>query len=365
MMMSTHSNESGHQDSMHNYGMGDMDTDIKMIAERTKFLNVWIYFNLIFNTLLLPLLVFTFIFSKKAKRHAALVNMCITWILSGVFSLFIFYAGEYGPGIKPPKMLCIAQTSLLYGIAPMWAVSVLMLMVYISMAFRKPPKLATGFSMILLLAAPYITEILFSLATLVLAMKSGHVGNHMEVYYCTLSNQSLLVTMGLFTTIVGLMIILLEVYLAMIVYRVWQGRKHAGESSQIDFQILVRVLVFSAYIIFGMVMGIMKTVSPKSVLPDMYAATAGAVVFLTFATQADVIRVWLFWLPERWMPKSWKEDKPPPYLMTETPLSRENKGGPKDEEVAPIPPPKPIWYINGMRLSNGARFTGTVVARTF
>lgn len=52
-------------------------------------LNLWIYFNLIANTILLPILVATFLFSKKVKRHLTLVNLCITWILSGIFSLLL------------------------------------------------------------------------------------------------------------------------------------------------------------------------------------------------------------------------------------------------------------------------------------
>lgn len=52
-------------------------------------LDVWIYFNLVSNTVLLPILVATFLFSRRAKRHFALINVCITWILSGVFALLL------------------------------------------------------------------------------------------------------------------------------------------------------------------------------------------------------------------------------------------------------------------------------------
>lgn len=109
--------------------------------------DVWIYFNLIGNTILLPLVVLTFIFSKTAKRHPTLVNLCITWIFSGVFSLLLyvfhftsfqlevtsrilapdkpltrfiyrFYTKQH-VGPDPDKLLCVAQASFLYGITPM------------------------------------------------------------------------------------------------------------------------------------------------------------------------------------------------------------------------------------------------------
>lgn len=56
----------------------------------TIYLNIWIYFNLIGNTILLPLIVLTFLFSKTAKRHPILINLCMTWIFSGVFSLLLY-----------------------------------------------------------------------------------------------------------------------------------------------------------------------------------------------------------------------------------------------------------------------------------
>lgn len=52
-------------------------------------LDIWIYFNLVGNTILLPIVVITFLFSKNAKRHPTLVNLCITWIFSGIFSLLL------------------------------------------------------------------------------------------------------------------------------------------------------------------------------------------------------------------------------------------------------------------------------------
>lgn len=67
--------------------VGDMREELGDSA--MIYLNVWIYFNLVGNTILLPLVVITFLFSKTAKRHSTLVNLCITWIFSGVFSLLL------------------------------------------------------------------------------------------------------------------------------------------------------------------------------------------------------------------------------------------------------------------------------------
>ncbi len=89
-------------------------------------LNIWIYPNLISNNILLPLLVATFLFSTRATRHPTLINLCMTWIFSGIFSLLLFYTGKSGVNSpEPPRLLCIVQASLIYGITPMWSVAVL------------------------------------------------------------------------------------------------------------------------------------------------------------------------------------------------------------------------------------------------
>ena len=51
---------------------------------------IWVYFNLIPNTIFLPLLVATFLISKTATRHLTLINACMTWIFSGIISCLLW-----------------------------------------------------------------------------------------------------------------------------------------------------------------------------------------------------------------------------------------------------------------------------------
>ncbi|KAJ7459885.1 hypothetical protein FB451DRAFT_1405767 [Mycena latifolia] len=244
---------------------------------------------------LLPLLVATFLFSKRARRHPALVNVCMTWILSGVFSLLLFYAGQ-ASGPEPQKALCIAQTSLLYGITPMWSVAVLVLlynMVRILNARPAPSRAALA----AMLSAPYAVQLAFSAAAL--AASRAHpdqVTRARRVLYCALHLRALSLAMALFTAIVGVVIGAFMVYLALRLYRTWHGLRDAGHPGGLDVQLLLRVLVFGVYLIFGFAVNIISMVTPRSIAPDMYAATMGTAVFLVFGTQADVLRTWCFWL---------------------------------------------------------------------
>lgn len=49
-------------------------------------LTVWLFFQIAAGNVGLPLLVATFLFAKSVNRHPTLVNMCITWIISGISS---------------------------------------------------------------------------------------------------------------------------------------------------------------------------------------------------------------------------------------------------------------------------------------
>lgn len=46
---------------------------------------------------------------------------------------------------------------------------------------------------------------------------------------------------------------LYPVQLAVTLYRNWRGMRKAGHSNSVDLQLIIRILVFGVYILFGMV----------------------------------------------------------------------------------------------------------------
>lgn len=275
------------------------ETDVESMGiNPITLLDVWVYFNLVANTVLLPILVITFIFSKRAKRHPTLINLCITWILSGVYSLLLFYAGQYRPDDPLSQPLCIAQTSLLYGITPMWSVAVSAMLVH-TVVIVNDAKLSR-LQMVLMLMSPYIAHLAFSIPTLVLSIQHPNkVTRQRRFLYCALQNDPLSNTMEGFTALVCLLITGLEVHLAIVLYRRWRGMKRAGLAGSFDFALFIRVLVFGVYIFFGMIVNFIVIFDEHSLAPDTYAATIGAVIVLVFGTQADVFRAWCFWRKDR------------------------------------------------------------------
>ncbi|KAJ3801563.1 hypothetical protein GGU11DRAFT_674865, partial [Lentinula aff. detonsa] len=269
----------------------------------TPLLNVWIYFNLVSNIILLPILVLTFVLSKKVtKRHPSLINVCITWIFFGIFSLLLFFGGRAKPtDPNPSAALCIVQTSLLFGIPPMWSVAIFVLMYFILghmllVRFKKIKSQTTSLPTVQMLGAPYIVQFCFSLATLVISLQNPqYVTRQHRFFYCALEYPPLSNAMSIFTLIFCLAIITIQFRICLVLYRNCRGLRQAGESMVVDLQFLVRVVVFGVFIITGMFVDVLSMFSQRSVAPDLYVATAGTIVFLVFGSQADVLRVWCFW----------------------------------------------------------------------
>ena len=52
-------------------------------------LSVWLFFQIAAGHVGLPILVATFLLAKSVTRHPTLINMCITWIISGISSALL------------------------------------------------------------------------------------------------------------------------------------------------------------------------------------------------------------------------------------------------------------------------------------
>ncbi|KIM89227.1 hypothetical protein PILCRDRAFT_216764 [Piloderma croceum F 1598] len=224
----------------------------------------------------LPLLVITFLFSQGAKRHPTLINVCISWIMSGIFSTMLLYAGQ-STGPEPDKALCMAQTSLLYGVTPMCAVAILMLVYYVWTCYDshryKPTVLATH--------------------------NPEKVNRSRRFFYCSLDYHPLSNSMSIFTAFICLSATAIEIRIALMLHRNWRGLRKAGKSSGVSVQFIVRILVFGTYIFMSMLFSLATVWDPRSAVPDMYVATIRFAVMLIFGSQPDVWRTWWPWRRRR------------------------------------------------------------------
>lgn len=61
-------------------------TEDELGSSASADLDAWLFFQLAADHVFLPILVATFVFSRSVVRHSTLINLCCTWILSGIIS---------------------------------------------------------------------------------------------------------------------------------------------------------------------------------------------------------------------------------------------------------------------------------------
>ncbi|TBU28645.1 hypothetical protein BD311DRAFT_663191 [Dichomitus squalens] len=264
-------------------------------------LTVWLFFEIAGDQILLPLLVLTFLCSRTGKRHPTVVNVCATCIITGVVSLLLFYNGQQ-VGPEPERGLCIAQMALISPVPPMTSVAALALVYYIWSTFRQskvnrgPRAPMSRLTTICLLIAPYITHVCFAAVALRLGLQHPEkVNRSRRFFYCSLHEDSYNDVMIIFTAVVCLIAAALQVHLVVMLSRNWTALRRAGLSTGVDIHLTIRVGVFIFYTMLASGVTLV-TFSPAanatSVLPDMFAASIGTMLFLIFASQPDVIRTW-------------------------------------------------------------------------
>ncbi|KAK1229889.1 hypothetical protein PQX77_007061 [Marasmius sp. AFHP31] len=317
-------------------------------------LDVWIYFNLISNTVLLPILVATILLSKHAKgrRPPLLINMCIVWIMSGIFSLLLWYDGTARPSDPPPSSaLCITQLSLLYGILPMWSIAVLALTYHVYAVVSGHRATRKKIPMSFLIAAPYIVQIAFTIAGIIAVMMTSQKGTSLikrSFFFCTLSEHPLSNATSIFVFVVCLGIILLTTrvdFLSQLEgFKISSEGSFNGatESNTGSEGLGLRRLRLCRDGLELSRCNIIRLFNPYNVIPYLYVPIAGLVVFLVFGTQSHILEAWSFW--------KWRRSRP----RTGITLPTVNPFLTPDEH---IPSPNPDWRDTSL-LSPAVRVGG-------
>ncbi|KAI0335858.1 hypothetical protein GY45DRAFT_1366451 [Cubamyces sp. BRFM 1775] len=253
---------------------------------------LWYIFEIGGNQVLLPLLVMTFLLSRKLVRHPAMINVCCTCILSGIISSLLLYSRQqYGP--EPDKTLCIVQATLIAPVPPMVSTAVLALVYHTWSTFRPfkrtpfpvAPKQSRAVTFALL-AAPYVAHLGFAAVALYASLENpGRVTRGRRFFYCSVQFRPFSISLCAYTAVICLVATMLEVHLIVMLSRHRKALRNAGLRSGIDTQLIVRVGIFVAYVFCGTVVEVINAFGTQTVLPDMFAASVGTAFFLVFATQ--------------------------------------------------------------------------------
>ncbi|KAH8118481.1 hypothetical protein DFH11DRAFT_675552 [Phellopilus nigrolimitatus] len=260
----------------------------------------WLVLNIWPSHLGLPLLIATILLTRNIRRHATFINMCITWMIVGFSSTLLLYAG-FQTGPEPPRLLCLIQSSLLYGQPGMTSMSAFALVFQVFYVVRaasreKDPEYHQTRRKWVLLIIPYIAFITFvGLTAYVGATNPGLVSRKRRFFYCSVHHTLLTNSITIFSFSVLLITIGLELWIAYTIYKHWRVMRANDLHAGTDLNLIIRTAAFGILVFLGISLSALSFKAPHSAVPDMALATTGSAVVLIFGTQRDVLHAWMFW----------------------------------------------------------------------
>ncbi|CAK5262771.1 unnamed protein product [Mycena citricolor] len=280
-------------------------------------LDLFLFLNMWPSHFGLPLLLAVVLLSKRVRRHPTLINLCVGFVLIGIFSCLLLYTGQT-TGPEPSKLLCLTQASFLYGMPSLSVKSILsapsltmscsapflalMLVLQMFLSVRAAarnvklePNPVREWTM---LVAPYIALGLTMIATAMIgASDLSRVSRTRRFFYCSVAFPALSGTITIVAAVLLMATIVLEVWTLVILYKL--SKRQGDRRSAFEFNMSVRVMVFGLYVIVAMGLSVMSVASAdsKSPLPDLVIAGAATFILGIFGTQRDILLALCFWRP--------------------------------------------------------------------
>jgi len=247
----------------------------------------------------LPILLAIILLSKKVHRHPTFVNLCIGFIIIGVSSSVLLYAGKIS-GPEPSKMLCLFQASMLYGVPAFASLLGLMLVLQMFLVVRgavnkqgsEGPHTIRLWAMLIV---PYIALLISILATTIVgASNPDSVSRNRRYFYCSVKSELLSGTIAAVGAVFLFATVVLEIWTLVMLYKNWRSTRYPGGVG-VELSLPIRVMAFGLYVILAMSLSLLSVNAPNSPIPDLVIACAATVTILIFATQPDIIRALCFW----------------------------------------------------------------------
>jgi len=250
----------------------------------------------------LPLLLAVVVFSKRIQRHITFINLCLAFIVVGISSSLLLYIGKID-GPEPPRMICLLQASLLYGMPGLTSMAAFMLVLQMFLVIRAHYNgqeyldCDHVFRVWTIAVAPYIAFLIPILATAAIgASHPERLSRSRRVFYCSVDFLPLTNALTIASALVLFATLVFEVWTVVILYKQWNIQKsNTSFSKPLDLSLPVRIIAFGFYITIAMSLSLLSVKSPQSPVPDLMIATAASMVVLIFGTQRDVLRTICFW----------------------------------------------------------------------
>ncbi|KIM45952.1 hypothetical protein M413DRAFT_298403 [Hebeloma cylindrosporum] len=250
----------------------------------------------------LPVILGIVLLSKRVQRHPTFVNLLLAFIIVGISSSLLVYAGKT-TGPEPSSILCLLQASLLYGVPALTSTAALILVFRMFITIRATFYGADDYDrdhvirLWAMLIAPYVAFFISVLATAIIgAANPGRISRSRRFFYCSVESDSLTNTLTIFSAITLFSTLVLIVWTVVLLFRRWQLSKRGSYLKwTVDLSLPLRIIAFGIYIIAAMSLSLLSIKSPSNPAPDLVIASASTAVVLVFGTQTDILGVLCFW----------------------------------------------------------------------
>lgn len=277
----------------------------------------------LFGTLIMLI---TAIFSRSTPRHSTWYSFTISWIISAISYTLLFWSGDL-TGPPPPFTLCLVQSMMIYSVPSLTAGTTLGLVVQIWFLVRSvakptskkaigiPPMLLTA-----LLAGPYFIYATFLISILVAGWRNPRIVRRASTgLYCSFKHTA----PGRISTfiVVSIMVptVVLEILICRALRQQWSHFKNLPYS--LSMALRVAAFTFVGFLSIALSMVFLLMTHHGSELNIVISILPVSAV-LVFGTQADLIRVWMFWKPKPPPPFTMEKPALPSTIQPSTPWRR-------------------------------------------
>jgi len=228
----------------------------------------------------LPALLAVVLFSKKIQRHITFINLCVAFIIVGISSSLLLYIGKID-GPEPPRMICLLQASLLYGMPGLTSMAAFMLVLQMFLVIRahyNGQECLDRDHVLRLWAmavAPYIVFFICILATAAIgASHPERLSRNRRFFYCSVDFLPLTNTLTIASALILFATFVFEVWTVVILCKQWKIQKNNTPlRKSLDLSLPVRIIAFGFYIIIALSLSLVSVQSPQSPVPDLMIAT--------------------------------------------------------------------------------------------
>ncbi|KAK0230205.1 hypothetical protein IW262DRAFT_1336980 [Armillaria fumosa] len=248
------------------------------------------------------------VFSKQIKRRRTWFSLILSWMVFA-FSYLCLVNNQLED--EPHFGTCLFQTLLVYSAPPLVASSGLYFILDVYLELRSTIFNESEVSVVyrdMIVLAPWVLWVLMIMTSAFLIKDPTQISRESTHMYCH-SNTSAQLTVTLCVTFpLAACCILLEVLIGHLMYRNWTvfrryciDKASDSRAGRVSLSMIIRIVCFTMVPLaaLGLASFVAAHQMESNATWNILLASLPIFAFLSFGTQKDIVRAWMFCLPSR------------------------------------------------------------------